>query len=720
MRQPGTITIIATVREGMEERLRDYLKLRVDMNEDGTPNDVDFLQMGDLHFCAMFIVDADQILEKPALLVIEVTIDGDTREFLENMIEVSPVAFANILECCEGFPASSLRLGRLVVDYLMLRIVRYKTHYCGYPGRTVAQIKGEQKLRDSLRSLMNEQNRKTNSEPPTFSQIHRNMKLFVRNHEALNWAVHKPAQIDVIKFRHRNILALAAILVTVPAIFILIWSFRLWSVSPSFVFEQVSTCVGSLQIFSIIDFRSQNCFILPDFFPKFLGWFTKSLSAIFLVFVICWVGSNILRSIFGNYKQQHRKAFSLEITDLSITIVNLVSLVCLLLLGYLIFLQTLNYFGVFDSSTNGWHLVGFLIALGASMLFFSILGSITSKNSSAGQYNTAANGIIKTMIKSVFGTISFAGYKIALLASAFVALSLFLSFVWGTLDWVQLAWSSLFSLFGVEISPIPWAGFFTNILVHVHDGLKILTLAALSILPFLVAAILLLIAIIIVVLVLAQIMEMGDRFNYRNCETLTGNRGHDQKQSYAREEHGYNTNQNHLISVVHVKKGLLRRTLLRVTFWIINLLAEIVFNRGTLGGIPTIMSARWMLIDKGARIIFMTNYVGAWDSYINEFLDLEGVRGVNAIWSNTAQPDPDDPSGKKLVAFPNTRFLLWNGAENEKQFKAYIRNSQVETLVWYGAYPDLSVSNINNNSALRDSLFEDLTTAQMDELVSRL
>ncbi len=116
----------------------------------------------------------------------------------------------------------------------------------------------------------------------------------------------------------------------------------------------------------------------------------------------------------------------------------------------------------------------------------------------------------------------------------------------------------------------------------------------------------------------------------------------------------------------------------------------------------------------------MTNYVGAWDSYINEFSDLEGVRGVNAIWSNTMLPDPDNPMDKKSINFPLSSFLLWQGAENSHQFKSYIRASQVETLVWYSAYPNLGISNINNNTDLRNSLFEKLSTAQLEELAARL
>ena len=42
--------------------------------------------------------------------------------------------------------------------------------------------------------------------------------------------------------------------------------------------------------------------------------------------------------------------------------------------------------------------------------------------------------------------------------------------------------------------------------------------------------------------------------------------------------------------------------------------------------------------------------------------------------------------------------------------------SQIETLAWYGAYPNLSVPNINDNGRLRRDLFRTLTKAELDAL----
>ena len=47
---------------------------------------------------------------------------------------------------------------------------------------------------------------------------------------------------------------------------------------------------------------------------------------------------------------------------------------------------------------------------------------------------------------------------------------------------------------------------------------------------------------------------------------------------------------------------------------------------------------------------------------------------------------------------------MHGGAKNEQPFKALARNSQRRELVWYSAYPKLSVKNIGNNMHVRDDL----------------
>lgn len=151
--------------------------------------------------------------------------------------------------------------------------------------------------------------------------------------------------------------------------------------------------------------------------------------------------------------------------------------------------------------------------------------------------------------------------------------------------------------------------------------------------------------------------------------------------------------QNHLAHITTVKPGWFRRTTLRLVLWAANLLAR-TSNKGKLSGIPSIHFAHWSLIDKGRRLLFLSNFDGSWGSYLDDFIDKASF-GLTGIWSNTE-------------GFPATRFLVLDGAKNEAEFKAFGRDNQVLTRVWYSAYSDLTVQNIDRDSLIRRDIFKPL------------
>jgi hypothetical protein len=148
--------------------------------------------------------------------------------------------------------------------------------------------------------------------------------------------------------------------------------------------------------------------------------------------------------------------------------------------------------------------------------------------------------------------------------------------------------------------------------------------------------------------------------------------------------------QNQLTVLSVVKPGRLRKLALYLTLRVVNSLARYYYNRGHLGGIPSIHFARWIFIDGGRRLLFFSNYDGSWESYLGDFVD-KASSPLTGIWSNT-------------VGFPKARWLVGAGARDEERFKTWARSQQVRTQVWYAAYPDLSVSNVVNNSAIRRGL----------------
>lgn len=164
---------------------------------------------------------------------------------------------------------------------------------------------------------------------------------------------------------------------------------------------------------------------------------------------------------------------------------------------------------------------------------------------------------------------------------------------------------------------------------------------------------------------------------------------------------------NQMTLVSDIKPGWVRGLTLRMVLAAINLLARYYFNRGHLNGIPTIHYARWVIIDRGRRLLFFSNFDGSWESYLGDFVD-KAAKGLTAIWSNTR-------------GFPATRYLMFQGgARDEERFKIWARAQQVRTQVWYAAYPDLTVRNINNDTAIRCGLAAGLSGAEVERWAKRL
>jgi hypothetical protein len=162
--------------------------------------------------------------------------------------------------------------------------------------------------------------------------------------------------------------------------------------------------------------------------------------------------------------------------------------------------------------------------------------------------------------------------------------------------------------------------------------------------------------------------------------------------------------QNHMCSITTVKPGLFRQVTLRGVLWVINLLARL-FDKGELSGIPSIHFAHWSLIDNGRRLLFLSNFDGSWENYLDDFID-KAATGLTAIWTNT-------------VGFPRANWLVRDGARDGSRFKAYARATQIKTNVWYSAYKSLTVQAIENNSGIREDLFTALDDAATRDWLRR-
>lgn len=164
--------------------------------------------------------------------------------------------------------------------------------------------------------------------------------------------------------------------------------------------------------------------------------------------------------------------------------------------------------------------------------------------------------------------------------------------------------------------------------------------------------------------------------------------------------------QNQFSAIGYVKPGPFRRWTAQLVIWLIDLGARHVFTRASLAGIKTIHFAHWIVLDDWRRVLFTSNYDGSHESYMDDFID-KVAYGLNASFSNG-------------VGYPKTRFLLFEGARREEEFKDYQRRHQIPTQVWYSAYPGLTALNIENNALIRSGLFGTLSKPDTEAWLRRL
>jgi hypothetical protein len=163
--------------------------------------------------------------------------------------------------------------------------------------------------------------------------------------------------------------------------------------------------------------------------------------------------------------------------------------------------------------------------------------------------------------------------------------------------------------------------------------------------------------------------------------------------------------QNQFSQLMTLKPGKARLYTFKALMLFAKVLIKLKFVKGKLMGIPTIHFARWVLFDDNKRVLFASNFDGSWQQYLGDFIDKSGW-GLTGIFCNTTQ-------------FPKSKFLFFGGAYDEERFLAWSRYFEIETQVWYNAYPNLSIKNVINNGHIREELMQNLNEKQAQSFLNR-
>jgi len=145
--------------------------------------------------------------------------------------------------------------------------------------------------------------------------------------------------------------------------------------------------------------------------------------------------------------------------------------------------------------------------------------------------------------------------------------------------------------------------------------------------------------------------------------------------------------QNHLAGVSILKPRWVRRVTLRLAFWLIGEFEARRSPPGILNRIGSIHFARWFCVPGTGKLVFLSNYDGSWQSYLEDFI-ARLREGLSTVWSNT-------------LDFPKTANLFQGGAGDSTRFKRWARRQQLPTRFWYSAYPELTTGRIRTNAAIR-------------------
>ena len=127
-------------------------------------------------------------------------------------------------------------------------------------------------------------------------------------------------------------------------------------------------------------------------------------------------------------------------------------------------------------------------------------------------------------------------------------------------------------------------------------------------------------------------------------------------------------------------------------------LAPYLFSKGKLSGIPTVHFARWLIINGGKQMIFLSNFDGNSENYLRDFINIAG-RQLTLMFCHT-------------VGYPKTRLMYFGGAKDAEGFMAWARSFQVITNVWYSANKNVTVKNIFHNAAIRAGLYGNMNPKQ--------
>ncbi len=153
--------------------------------------------------------------------------------------------------------------------------------------------------------------------------------------------------------------------------------------------------------------------------------------------------------------------------------------------------------------------------------------------------------------------------------------------------------------------------------------------------------------------------------------------------------------QNQMTLLAAVKPDRKSQLLLRFSMLLADPIIKYGWPSGQFSGVSTLHSFHWAVIDRGSRLVFISNFDGSSQNYLGDFLDNLSW-GLNLFYANCV----DYPQGGMAEVVP---------------FYEWIRSHQYVPQVYYSAYPSETVLNINRDEQITLELCSHFNRTSVEE-----
>jgi Dyp-type peroxidase family len=159
--------------------------------------------------------------------------------------------------------------------------------------------------------------------------------------------------------------------------------------------------------------------------------------------------------------------------------------------------------------------------------------------------------------------------------------------------------------------------------------------------------------------------------------------------------------QNHILAVATMKPGPLRAFAHAFGLWGIRVIVTYFYRPGFVINMGTIHFARWWRIPGTNKAAFYSNFNGSWESYLEDFIT-RARWGQSAVWSN-------------WQGFPETKYLIGEGAGQGDNFKRWVRTVQQIVPFWYSRFPTMTTDQIRNNALIHSGIANAKSNSEAEE-----